>query len=73
MRGRHKTSRAIRRPTTRLLDPEDGSGDRILEIPDAVMIAMGWSLGDTPVVTRKGVEIRLRKARRSRSQKKSHR
>ena len=73
MRGRHKTSRAIHRPTTRLLDPEDGSGDRILEIPDSVMIAMGWSLGDTLVVARKGVEIRLRKARRSRSQKKPRR
>lgn len=34
---------------------------------------MGWSLGDTLVVTRKGIEIRLRKARKSRSQEKPRR
>ena len=48
MRGRHKTSRAVRRPTTRLLDPEDGSGDRILEIPDAVMIGYEMEPGRHP-------------------------
>lgn len=71
MPGKHKTSRTTDRFTTRLLDPDDGSGDRILEIPDAVMAAMGWNLGDTLVVTRKGLEIRLRKRRKSRSQQKS--
>ncbi len=73
MPGKRKTSRAPDRPTTRLLDPGDGSEDRILEIPDAVMATMGWRLGDTLVVTRKGIEIRLRKVRKSRSQEKPRR
>ena len=30
-----------------LLDAEDGSGDRILPIPYAVMTEMGWKIGDT--------------------------
>lgn len=30
-----------------LLDAEDGSGDYILPIPNAVMTEMGWKAGDT--------------------------
>lgn len=71
MPGKHKASRAADRLTVRLLDPGDGSGDRLLEIPDAVMEATGWNLGDSLVVTRKGLEIRLRKGRKSRWQQKS--
>ncbi len=73
MPERHRASRGASKRITRLLDPGDGSGDRILEIPDAVMAAMGWRIGDTLVVTRKGMEIRLRKALRSRSPAKPRR
>lgn len=31
----------------RLLDAEDGSDDCILPIPDAVMVGLGWKIGDT--------------------------
>lgn len=30
-----------------LRDPEDGSDDCILPIPDAVMTGLGWKIGDT--------------------------
>lgn len=30
-----------------LLDAEDGSDDCILPIPDAVMVGLGWKIGDT--------------------------
>lgn len=73
MPRKHKTSRATDRSKTRLLNPGDGSEDRILEIPNAVMAALGWRQGDTLVLTRKGAEIRLRKARKSRSKGKPRR
>ncbi len=49
--------------TATLQDAGDGSVDRILELPDEVMAAMGWGIGDQLelIPSRKG-EILLRKA-----------
>jgi hypothetical protein len=30
-----------------LQDSKDGSGDRILELPDPLLVEMGWQEGDT--------------------------
>lgn len=48
--------------TATLQDSGDGSADRILELPDEVMAAMGWGIGDKlELIPGKG-EIVLRKA-----------
>ncbi|CAJ0727679.1 MULTISPECIES: hypothetical protein [Ralstonia] len=47
---------------TTVLDTDDGSGDQIVPLPDELMSAMGWSIGDALEIgaTAAG-DVRLRK------------
>lgn len=44
-----------------LVDTGDGSGDAFLPLPDDVLVALGWNIGDTlsiNVVDQKEIQIR---------------
>ncbi|WP_283151061.1 hypothetical protein [Silvimonas soli] len=47
--------------TLPLQDCRDGSGDRILELPDTLLAELGWSEGDTLVIEPQATGFSLRK------------
>lgn len=55
-------SRPHRQWKAQLVDVDDGSGDQILELPDDLMAALGWSIDDTLELSRlPSGDVRLRK------------
>lgn len=44
-----------------LIDPEDGSGDAILPIPDDILSSLGWAEGDELSITLEEKKVILRK------------
>ncbi|MBC8649245.1 MULTISPECIES: AbrB/MazE/SpoVT family DNA-binding domain-containing protein [unclassified Pseudomonas] len=43
-------------------DPEDGSGDVIVELPSELLEKLGWALGDELVIEKreKGISLKLK-------------
>lgn len=57
-----KPRRAAPPPLSVATDIADGSGDRLLELPNDLMHALGWRIGDALEITRSSAgEIRIRK------------